>query len=365
MLNNGCCFDINLNILQQKNKVQIDFHYCTIRVLAEKAGFSPEDAQIIAYASQHVDDAVDHEKMNVDGHMDILSHRFTESTFDPICTAHKGLQHIKGFKEEVQHKIYVPFHFLPDFENEKNLVVTKNCKLSRKLVVNAITELSKSTGEFRILNLIRLGISLHTFADSWAHQNFSGVHDSYDNDLKSIEIFKNGKWEYIPVLFKLELDTLPDIGHAEAGGFPDISYLKWRFVKESGNEVYERDNSQIFIEAAENILALFKGINELVEWDSIKQKLHECFSFEAENSEEKFKKFQRTFPEIGFYYDENQWRTEALRLVEKNKLAKMMDKKPAFVIGNDKKWFYFHLAAHDQRNFALALIEKRKGKAVS
>ena len=37
--------------------MQIDFHYCTIRVLAEKAGFSHEEAQTIAIASQYIDDA--------------------------------------------------------------------------------------------------------------------------------------------------------------------------------------------------------------------------------------------------------------------------------------------------------------------
>jgi hypothetical protein len=340
--------------------VQKDFHYCTIRVIAEKAGFSPEDAQIIAYASQHVDDAVDHEKMNVDGHLDILYHRFTENTFDPICTAHKGLQFLKGFKEEVQHKIYIPFHFLPDFGASGSFLVNKNCGLSRNLVIDTITELSKSKGEFRILNLIRLGIALHTYSDSWTHHNFSGIHNSTDNDIKSIEIFNEGKWEKLPSIVKLEYDVLPDIGHAEAGSYPDISHLRWRFVKESENTVYERDNAQLFLEAAENIIKLLKGLNEISDWESAKNKLLECFLFENNDIDEKFKKFQKTFPEIGFYYDEKQWRNEAISTLEKKKLIKIMDQKPSYIIGNDKKWFYFHLAAHDQRNFVLNLIEKEK-----
>jgi hypothetical protein len=340
--------------------VQIDFHYCTIRVIAEKAGFSPEDAQIIAYASQYVDDAADHEKMNVDGHLDILYHRFTENTFDPICTAHKGLQFLKGFKEDVQQKIYIPFHFLPDFETTDNFVVSKNCGLSRTLVMNTITELSKSKGEFRILNLIRLGIALHTYSDSWAHHNFSGIHNSTDNDIKSIEIFNNGKWEKIPSIVKLEYDILPDIGHAEAGSYPDISNLKWRFVKESDNTVYEKDNAQLFLEAAENIVKLLRGLNDLSEWKLLENKLLECFLYENNDLDEKFKKFQRTFPEIGFYYDDQQWRNEAISTIEKKKLINLVDKRPSYVIGNDKKWFYFHLAAHDQRNFVLDLIEKGK-----
>jgi hypothetical protein len=340
--------------------LQKDFHYCTIRILAEKAGYSPEDAQIIAYASQYVDDASDHEKMNVDGHLDILSHRFTENTFDPVCTSHKGLQFIKGFKEDVQHKIYLSFHFLPDLENSDSFIVTKNCNLSGKLVLNCVAELSKSVDEYRTLNLIRLGIALHTYADSWTHQNFSGIHSSRDNDIKTIEIFKNGKWEKLSALVKLEYDSLPDIGHAEAGSLPDLSHLKWRFVKESGSEIYERDNPLLFLDAAENIINKLKGLNNLKDWSLIKQKLQECFAFEVDDIDEKFKIYQRLFPEIGFYYDVNQWRNEALRLVERKKLVKMMDQKPSYVLGSDKKWFYFHLAALDQRNYVLGLIDKRK-----
>jgi hypothetical protein len=342
--------------------VQIDFHYCAIRVLAEKAGFSPEDAQIIAYASQHIDDAVDHEKMNIDGHLDILSHRFTENTFDPICTAHKGLQFLKGFKEEVQDKIYISFHFLPDLESKDDFIVPKNCSLSRKIVEMAMTELSKSNGEFRVLNLIRLGIALHTFADSWAHQDFSGHHNSHDNDVKTIELFKENKWKKISFITKFEYNTLPDIGHAEVGSFPDLSNLRWRFIKESDESPHERDNTQLFLEAAENILMILKGWNELKDWDEVKSKLQECFEYERNETEEKFKKFQRIFPEIGFYYDENQWRSAAIRLVERSKLMTMMTENRArFVLGSDKKWFFFHLAALEQRNFVLSLIEKKKG----
>jgi hypothetical protein len=327
-------------------------------VLTEKAGFQPEDAQIIAYASQHIDDAVDHEKMNVDGHLDILSRRFADNTFNPVCTAHKGLQFLKGFKEEVQNKIYIPFHFLPDLEATDDFVVNKNCNLSRKLVQQSLTELGKTTGEYRILNLIRLGIALHTFADSWAHQNFSGLHNTRDNDVKTIELYKNDKWEEISFISKLEYNTLPDIGHAEVGSFPDQSHLKWRFVKESDRQTYERDNTKLFLEAAEHIILLLKGQNDLTLWPEIKLKLEECFSFQGNSVEDKFKKFQRVFPEIGFYYDEKQWRNEAIRTVERSKLIKAIkDSKPTYVLGSDKKWFYFHLAALDQRNYVLGLMD--------
>lgn len=341
--------------------MQIDFHYTAIRVIAEKAGFSAEDAQIIAYASQYIDDAVDHEKMNVDGHLDILSRRFTGKTFDPVCTAHQGLQFLKAFNEDVQRKIYIPYHFLPELDKESDdYVVKQNGKLSGRLVNSAIAELSKSTGERRIMNLIRLGITLHTYADSWAHQGFSGRHNPTENDIDNIEIFENGKWEKIGMLSQFEYNSLPDIGHAEAASFPDQSHLKWRFLKKSDNKVYERDNTLLFLDAAEKIMFLLKGMNPIKSWSEVRTKLFECFSYRADSLEDKFMKFQKVFPEIGFYYDPNQWRNEALSAVERKKIIKVIKEEDHhFVLGSDKKWFYFHLAALEQRELILEMLEKK------
>jgi len=329
----------------------------------EKTGFSSEDAQIIAYSSQFVDDAVDHKKMKVDGHLEILSKRFSGKTFDPVCSAHRGLQFLKGFKEVVQNKIYIPFHFLPDLESIKNKsdshLVQANGNLARKLVILAKTELSKTTGEQRIMNLIRLGIALHVYADTWSHQNFSGRHNPTENDIDNIEILKKGKWEKISLISQIEYNTLPDIGHAEATSFPDQSHLKWRYKKLSTKNIHERDNTQLFIEAAKNIFNLFIGVKPDVSWKDIKIKLFECFSFETGAVDDKFKKFQKVFPEIGFFYDENQWRDEALRVADSSKIVKILkEDNPTYVLGSDKKWFYFHLAALEQRKYIMDLIKK-------
>ena len=69
------------------------FHYHCIRVLAEKAGFSEEHAQTIAYASQYTDDATEHGKMNIrniPGNYDYPRWDESKGTFDPICTAHSA-----------------------------------------------------------------------------------------------------------------------------------------------------------------------------------------------------------------------------------------------------------------------------------
>jgi len=45
--------------------MQEDVHYYLIKVLAQEAGFSPDDAQIVAYASQYADDAVEHQPLRI------------------------------------------------------------------------------------------------------------------------------------------------------------------------------------------------------------------------------------------------------------------------------------------------------------
>lgn len=67
--------------------MQKDFHYCMIRVLSEKAGIKPEEAQIIAYASQYVDDAVEHQEVMIKNAPQLNYQRLKQDGhFDPICT---------------------------------------------------------------------------------------------------------------------------------------------------------------------------------------------------------------------------------------------------------------------------------------
>ena len=151
---------------------------------------------------------------------------------------------------------------------------------------------------------------------------------------------------------------MPDIGHAEASSFPDQSHLKWQYKKLSTGKIHERDNTSLFIDAAENIFNLFIGIKSKSIWEDIKIKLFECFSFESESVDDKFKKFQTVFPEIGFFYDSNQWREEALLVADSSKLIKLIkEDNPSYTLGSDKKWFYFHLAALEQREHIIDLLK--------
>ena len=297
--------------------MQLDFHYSTIRILAEKAGFSPKDAQIIAYASEFVDDATEHKKMKIKGNLKINSPRFDGTYFDPVCSAHKGLQFITDFKKSVQEKIYMCFHFLPPKiykEGEKYSYITRpRGEIAELVLNNALNLLVNESEKYRTKNLIKLGVALHSYADTWAHQGFSGRHSSEDNDIDDIAIFKNNKWEKIGIIKQFEQNILPDIGHAEAIGYPDTSYMRWRYKNDFSGKIIERNNLDIFIEASTTIFNILSEFNNnKTKFSEFESRLIKCFSLINDSKQEKFEFYKKTFPEIGFYYNSNQWRDEAL-----------------------------------------------------
>ena len=82
--------------------MQIDFHHGVTYVLARLAGFSHDEAQIIAHSAQYVDDAVDDGTLFFDN----------EGAYEFISSAHKMLDY-RNFSKLANHHVWIPFHFLP------------------------------------------------------------------------------------------------------------------------------------------------------------------------------------------------------------------------------------------------------------
>lgn len=81
--------------------MKIDFHFYTIYTLCRHAGINEEASKIIAYSSQHVDDAkYGHELSFENG-----------GRFKQQMSAHKFLD-LNVFENEVGYDIFLPFHFL-------------------------------------------------------------------------------------------------------------------------------------------------------------------------------------------------------------------------------------------------------------
>lgn len=235
--------------------MQIDFHYSVIYIIARLAGFEADEAGIVAYASQSVDDAVCNDTVWFDN----------GAIYKPICSAHKGLDY-KNFDELADHLVWVPFHFLPGNNmssqhsyNDSDFVSRIICRPNSFIARDMVTECIKHKGEQNSLH--RLGITLHVFADTWAHQGFAGI----SNDVNRVgyivdseegkNLFEKVK-HYFTDAFDTNLsqfiDTVEPLGHGPALSYPDLPFLKWSYIDYAGKKII-RDNNEIFIEAVRNI----------------------------------------------------------------------------------------------------------------
>ncbi len=108
----------------------------------------------------------------------------------------------------VQKYVYIPFHFLPgdktvDIDGKINAFsTTPHSENAKILLGNAL----KSENPYLI------GIALHTFADTWSHQNFTAFQEDWNSVYPGYNIFKR---------------LVPNIGHAEAGHSPDVISETW------------------------------------------------------------------------------------------------------------------------------------------
>ena len=347
--------------------MQIDFHYCMVRLLSEKAGFTPDEAQIIAYTSQFVDDANANKPFKIKDVPDFGFERYKNGYFDPICTSHKDIQNVKGLNPIVQKKVYISFHFIPKekFEGAKTADIgddlnydyktAPNNSFSREILGLALNELRGNKNN-RQQKLIKLGIALHSFADTWSHQGFSGKKSRKDNDIERIRLFRGSDVEEVPSSLLGFLGELAPIGHIQASCYPDRSDLVWEYEQDYMGFDVHRENTLIFLEAAQIIYEVLCEFNDVSpSWKQIVDRINECLSVPTDSKKKKFKKYREVFPEIRFDYDRNEWRRAAMKKGYFNfgdYDAKDYDK-IVCKFNNDMKWYYFHLEALNQRKFVM------------
>lgn len=171
--------------------MNIEFHYWITGLIAHRAGFSKEDSTTIAYSSEYVDKN------------DIIYDIKDKISKKKYSNYISQTMNILKPKMELM-LIYPIFHFIPgqpdaDIARRKDgkmhlLNTTPNNQHANELMDAAF----KSSRDSR---LYRIGIATHGYVDTWAHQNFIGWYDYFNN---------------------IGLDIKPDIGHANAEYHPDM-----------------------------------------------------------------------------------------------------------------------------------------------
>ena len=183
-----------------------EFHYYIVAFLCKEAGLPAEDTRIISYASQYTDNAL--------VPYDIETDRGIYRT---------QVTHHFGFWDKSQESdVWMPFHFIPGEEQKNRFSVAPASKNAKALLVAAL----------KTRNPYRIGIALHGYADTWAHQNFTGRREEWN-------VIDSGS-------------IIPPIGHAQALRKPDDIYEEWQDPR-GGIDAAPVSNYQRFTKAARAI----------------------------------------------------------------------------------------------------------------
>ena len=295
-----------------------DFHYFFIYAVAKLTGY--DNAEIIAYSSQFVDDN-NEKKFSIDEQKESFPERVkTENGyFHPIMTQSLSRKSLNAY---VQKYVYVPFHFLPGDNNiilneERNPLSTTPNSLNAKIMLKKA---------FNSKNPYQIGIGLHTFADTWSHQNFSGIRED---------------WNSVYPWYKVSKSIVPNIGHAEAGHSPDVISETWtdfRFEKQIENK------NRAFEAIAEIYKTLRKKTGNGPLWGDIKNDFRKIINIK--NYDERIKAVVDLLSENKKgaipRYDKNRWIDDALDI------DKEITTKENFY---QSHWHNFHQSA--KRHFAI------------
>lgn len=229
-----------------------DAHYYATLALCRACGFNKESSLLIAYSSQFVDDA----KINlifIANPMTGIEHDVIDNqpAFCNMATCQSYFW-LKALDSKAMAKNTCAFHFSPGCEGE-NFIQKLRCKEESQLILDILKNILLED------DLIKLGIVLHAYADTFSHQGFSGILSNV-NSIKRWEVKTKvylGLINSIIYLFKyfsqnkydnLLNRILPAYGHGQAMDFPDLPYLVWS---------YEYDDC-----------ARFSGCDKIVEVDN-------------------------------------------------------------------------------------------------
>ena len=312
--------------------MDINYHYFAIKALALKAFFSEEEAQTIANYSQMVDDFTDFNTFVAYKVPEYARHLATHLygdyyIFNPATTGFStGVDMIKLGIPKYQNIINAPFHFIP-YKKKLNETVASRAEwrtLPARMDTSSLMQeimqnfINKDYGDEP--KLMYFGMLLHTFADTYAHQMFSGL-NGWENVCQFGGIYKFFDQKSQKNLASDESGyyNLPPIGHAEAGHIPDDTTVRFSMKMKNYRQeeiIYERSNPIEYIRASReifNVMRLYRAKNGYPEypdltfehWDKLSQQL--CEAMRDQNRATQETTWNNVFINEGytFNYDSN------------------------------------------------------------
>lgn len=222
--------------------MQIDGHHTLTYIAGRLAGYSRKKASIIAYSAQYVDDATNSGVLNFKN----------GAMYSRISSAHKMLDY-RNSDELANHQVWIPFHFLPG-NGGKNAGENPEGSFIRKLVCYPDSYVARDMLQIcardheKPYALHRLGITMHVYADTWAHQGFAGVNHEVNEVSKLKTNNKTLDRSFANKIASFFLSASFPLGHGAALSHPDRPSLVWEYKNGRGEKV-SRNNAEIFMDA--------------------------------------------------------------------------------------------------------------------
>jgi hypothetical protein len=284
-----------------------DFHHHLVYALAKVVGFNKKiegsdetEAEIIAYASQYVDDNCDREysvSHNNENYPIVLPNKIETKNgryYYPLITQ---AVNIKSLDLKIQNYVFMPFHFLPGDYKTLNIndltnpyCTTKNSASANKVLDEAL----KSEDSYRI------GIAFHTYADTWSHQRFTAFNEPWNKVLEWYKDFKA---------------LAPDIGHADVWHLPDQICKTWRDHRFDESSVVNKDRT---FEALEKIYKKLYQQRKDTSWADIKDEIAKIIYLDTMDDSDEKKVYDERKKRIESFigellsYDRDKWIADAV-----------------------------------------------------
>lgn len=314
--------------------MDINFHYFAVKSLAVKAGFSADESQLIASYSQFVDDYNRAGTVMLDNVPEFARHLAKKEgrgwCFHCVTTGFSSwFDFAKLLSRDNQRNIAIPFHFIPPQPlNAKIPEGSPDWRVApetfekptvlRDLMLYAKERYRNAPAARE--NLILIGLLLHVFADTYAHQKFSGfggwwnhgvVTSSYDNLEQShaprVTAEANGE----PAALDGGLPS-PFVGHATFGHSPDETFLCFTARQKKRDHTlfdlkYTRDNTAEFLLCARRLLNFLRdcrGLKALSqsEWEPIGAAVRRGFLTREKEPKKLVIHWRKSFPDIDYDY---------------------------------------------------------------
>jgi hypothetical protein len=374
--------------------VKKDAHYYAILGFCRACGFKKEAAQVIAYASQFVDDAkinliyVDDAKLQrtgadeenpkdrmsgernlesstdksafhvPDDHLAMLKGSAAEyireleyeeiqgqPAFFNIATCHSYYR-VKTFNYEAMINNTSAFHFVPGCKGE-NFTKKLRCKEESPVILSIFHDALQED------DLVKLGIVLHVYADTFAHQGFSGMLSKV-NDIKNCQAQSKVHLSLLDRILNFFMDLnqenfdkhfdsfMPAYGHGQVIDYPDLPYLEWSYEYDCSDEFngsykrVEMNNKDRYSRAFTKIKGILQGYlaafsqyrdESVTVWDC--EPLFAALLYPG-SDKARIRNWQSILVAQGLFnpddheflrYDENQWLREAFANFDPNRFA--------------------------------------------